>query len=162
MESRRGFLLGLAGLPLSLSASIPTREPLASIEQKVFQAINFQRTSFDARSLLWSDVLALTSRAHSARMLSARFFGHEDPVYGGLSVRLAAAGVSYSLCGENVFSEKNYDDPVALAVVEWMYSEGHRRNLLMPEYTHTGVGVAIHPDGTVAVTQQFLTPPPKR
>jgi uncharacterized protein YkwD len=162
MESRRGFLLGLAALPLSLSAKTISREPLASIEQRVFQAINFQRISVNAEPLVWSDPLGQTARVHSARMLEGRFFGHDDPKYGDLSARLTAAGVGYWRCGENVFREKNYDDPVAIAIVQWMYSDGHRRNLLLPEYTHTGVGVAVDVDGTVAVTQQFLTPPPRQ
>jgi uncharacterized protein YkwD len=168
MESRRGFLLTVAGLPLTLyarlvSAKLVPREPLASIEQRVFKAINFQRVSHvssGAGPLVWSDRLAATSRMHSARMLEAGFFGHEDPKYGNLSARMAAAGVDYSRCGENVFREQNYDDPVSIAVVEWMYSEPHRENLLMPQYTLTGVGAAMDADGTVAVTQQFLTPGP--
>jgi uncharacterized protein YkwD len=163
MESRRGFLLTVAGLPLALHAKIVASEPLTSIEQRVFRAINFQRASHGssgAGPLVWSDRLAATSRMHSARMLEAGFFGHEDPKYGNLSARMAAAGLDYSFCGENVFREKNYDDPVSIAVVEWMYSEPHRENLLMPQYTLTGVGVAMDAEGTVAVTQQFLTPFP--
>jgi uncharacterized protein YkwD len=152
---RRDFLLGVTSLPLGL------REPVPSIEQRVFKAINFQRVSDDAEALIWSNALAVTSRAHSSRMLNAGFFGHEDPVYGGLSARLTSAGLVYRRCGENVFREKNFDDPVSIAIVEWMYSEGHRNNLLLPEFTHSGVGVAVSGDGTVAVTQQFLTPRPQ-
>jgi uncharacterized protein YkwD len=159
MESRRGFLLGLAIAPLSLSARSVSRESSASIEQRVFSAINLQRVSANAAPLIWSDQLGLTARAHSARMLQARFFGHEDPKYGDLSTRLAAAGVDYQRCAENVFRERNYNDPVAVAIAKWMYSEAHRQNLLQPEYTHTGVGVAEDSEGTVTLTQQFLTPP---
>ncbi len=167
MKSRRAFLLTVTGVPLSLaarlvSAKIVPNESLASIEQRVFKGINFQRishTSSGAGPLIWSDQLAVTSRMHSARMLEARFFGHEDPKYGDLRARLASAGLDYSRSGENVFREKNYDDPASLAVVEWMYSDPHRENLLTPEYTLTGVGAAMDDDGTVTVTQQFLTPP---
>lgn len=164
MVGRRDFLLSLAGLPVSISAMPVQRaprsqEPLDSVEQRVFNAINFQRVSGDAGPLTWSDQLAFTARMHSARMLQAGFFGHEDPKYGNLSDRLTAAGVAFGRCGENVFRERNYDDPVALAVVEWMYSDGHRENLLLPDYVYTGVGAAVGPDGTVTITQQFLKPP---
>jgi len=158
MFSRRGVLLGLAGLPFSLSARFDSKEPLASIEKRVFNAINFQRISGDAEPLLWSDTLTVTARAHSWRMLRGGFFGHEDPLYGNLAARLTAAGINYARSAENVFREKGYDDPVSLAVVEWMYSEGHRINLLTPEYIYTGVGVAESEDGTIVVTQQFLKP----
>ena len=160
IDSRRGFLLVFAGFPLSLTAGVDPPESLTSIEQRIFNAINFQRVSGDAGPLLWSAQLAATAREHSARMLQAHFFGHEDPKYGNLSARLSAAGVAYQRCGENVFREKNFDDPVSIAVVEWMYSQGHRENLLLPQYTYTGVGAAANVDGTVAITQQFLDPPP--
>ena len=128
------------------------------MERRVFDAINFQRVSDVAEPLIWSDALANTSRAHSARMLAAHFFSHEDPIYGNLAERLARAGTDYWLSAENIFREKNFDDPVSIAIVEWMYSEGHRRNLLDARYAYTGVGVAIAADGTVAITQEFLTP----
>jgi uncharacterized protein YkwD len=60
-----------------------------------------------------------------------------------------------------VFREKDYQDPVSIAVVHWMYSEGHRHNLLSPEFTTSGVGLAMDAARTVAITQQFVEPMPE-
>ncbi len=91
-------------------------------------------------------------------MLEGHFFSHEDPLRGDLASRLNAAGVIWARCAENVFRENGYTDPAAIAVVEWMYSTGHRNNLLTAAFQFTGVGVAMDPDGTFTATQQFVLP----
>ncbi len=151
MASRRAFLWGLAGVPL-----LGGEESIASMEQRVFAAINFQRVCADAEPLVWRTALADAARAHSRRMLEARFFGHQDPQLGDLRARLDRAAIAWMNCGENVFREKDYTDLVAIAVVAWMYSPGHRKNLLSPAFTATGVGIATDGAGTVAVTQEFV------
>lgn len=157
MTGRRAFLVGLAALPLFAGdESIPSPIPL--IERRVFDAINFQRVAADSEPLRWSPELCLTAREHSRRMLEAGFFGHNDPTYGDLAARLNRARIEWLRCAENVFRENGYQDPVSIAVVHWMYSEGHRRNLLLPAYTLSGVGVAIDVTRTTAITQQFILP----
>lgn len=38
----------------------------------------------------------------------------------------------------------------------WMYSDGHRQNLLTPEYKRFGYGIAVNPlTGTVYAVQNF-------
>jgi uncharacterized protein YkwD len=44
--------------------------------------------------------------------------------------------------------------------VFWWYSPGHRENLLNPDYTESGIGVAQAADGAWFVTQIFATPRP--
>ncbi len=154
---RRTALLALAGTPLVFA----TGNSLPGIEQRIFEGINFQRVAFGYDALEWDPVLCRTARVHSRRMLEAHFFSHVDPVYGDLAQRLNAAGIAWIRCGENVFKERDYTDPAAIAVVEWMYSEGHRANVLTAEFRSTGVGVAFDSDGTYVATQQFLVPPDK-
>ena len=154
MIGRRAALAGLAGAPVLFGAM--GREPLSGIEQRIFEGINFQRTAFGFTALEWDPVLCRTAREHSRRMLDAHFFGHQDPLYGDLAARLNAAGVIWTRCAENVFRENGYTDPAAIAVVEWMYSPGHRDNLLTADFRLTGVGVAMDQDGTFTATQQFL------
>ena len=167
MTRRRILFLGMTGMPLSLtiaprmSAGTGWPESFTAMEKRIFEAVNAQRANVQSPPLIWDDLLTRTAREHSRRMIEAGFFGHDDPQYGDLRARLTAAGVPWWMCAENVFREKNYSDPVSIAIVDWMHSEGHRRNLLSPEYTLSGVGVAAAEDGTMAMTQQFLTPIPK-
>ena len=154
MISRRASLIAFMGAPFAFAA----HEPLTGIEQTIFEGINFQRASIGLAPLEWDPVLCRTARQHSRRMLEAHFFSHRDPVYGDLAGRLNFAGVAWSRCAENVFRENGYTDPAAIAIVEWMYSPGHRDNLLTAEFRLTGVGVAMDRDGTFTATQQFLVP----
>lgn len=41
------------------------------------------------------------------------------------------------------------------AVISWMNSPGHRRNLLDPEMKHIGIGVARNRRGSIYLTQNF-------
>jgi uncharacterized protein YkwD len=157
MRSRRRFLFGIAAIPSLAFGQTPV-DAIGSIERQVFHGINVQREGAGLEAVAWSDALSRTARQHSQRMLEAGFFGHEDPRWGDLPTRLTSAGVPWMRCGENVFRESRFPDAAALAVVAWMYSEGHRRNLLTPEFTLSGVGVALGPNETVAVTQQFMVP----
>lgn len=158
MTSRRAFLAGVIGAGLVIPAR-PARaqnESLESIERRVFDAINFQRVSADAEPLSWDPTLAAAARSHSRRMLDFNFFSHHDPEQGDLAARLDRLSIRWKRCAENIFRGSHFVDPVALAVIEWMYSPGHRANLLEPAYTTTGVGVWTRSGETFAITQQFV------
>ncbi len=148
MMTRRNLLLAAAALPL----------PTPSLERRVFDAINFQRVCKDAEPLGWDDRLAAAARQHSERMLTVGFFSHNDPQLGDVGERITRASILWTHCGENIFREKDWEDPVPIAVVQWMYSPGHCRNILNPDFTLTGVGVFVDPEGRVAITQQFIRP----
>ena len=153
--SRRHWLL-LATAPV-----MPARahSALRDSEREIYRAINVQRGLYGLPELAWSDDLAYTARQHSARMLTAGFFAHRDPVYGDIAQRISAAGVRWSHIAENIFKARGYPDMVAMSVVEWMYSPGHRRNILNEVFLETGVGVAISRDKEYFITQQFLLSP---
>jgi uncharacterized protein YkwD len=146
MITRRSFLLAAAALPTP------------SVERRVFEAINFQRVCKGSDPLAWDDRLAAAARKHCERMVALGFIGHQDPDFGYIGERLTRAGIAWLHCAENVFSEKNFDDPVAISVVSWMYSPGHRQSLLDPRYTISGVGLATGPGSRVYLTQNFIRP----
>jgi uncharacterized protein YkwD len=86
------------------------------------------------------------------------FFAHSDPVRGPLGARLHAAKIGWSRCAENIFREQGMDDPADAAIDGWMSSPPHRRSVLDPQFTHTGVGIAISPDTEYFITQEFIRP----
>jgi uncharacterized protein YkwD len=156
---RRAFLqLGAAGLPLALRAD----ESSADYAKRIFAKINDLRVAREAGPLVWSDTLAACAREQSERKVALRFPGHVDPERGDVAARLNSAGVRWARCGENLFMEKGWDDPVNFAVVFWWYSAGHQENLLNPEYRESGIGVARGEDGAFFVTQIFIDPPAAR
>jgi uncharacterized protein YkwD len=127
-------------------------------ERRVFELTNAERRRHHLQGLRWNDDLAGEARRHSVRMMQARFFSHEDPERGPLPRRLARSGFYFRGAAENLNYSRGYQDPAAAAVQGWMESPGHRKNLLDPDYTQIGIGVARAQDGTWYVTQIFLRP----
>lgn len=138
-------------------ASADTRD----IARRVFERANELRVASGVHGLAWWDPLSRCARDQSVRKARLRFEGHTDPERGTLAQRIQAAGISWQRCGENLFEERGYPDPVRSAIAGWWHSPGHKANMLNPAFTETGVGVALGDDDTYFVTQIFLLPPPR-
>jgi len=81
------------------------------------------------------------------------FFDHTNPDGDGPGDRLRAAGVNWGSYGENIALGQNTPPDVMQA---WMTSDGHRRNILDPSFTHLGVGVHTSYGGGPWWTQEFI------
>jgi len=146
-----------------LLAGVVTQLPRSAHDDdfavRIFRKINDLRMARGAAALAWSDKVAECAREQSRRKAKLRFPGHNDPEHGDIAARLNAAGIRWSRCGENLFSESGWDDPVNFAVTFWWYStSGHQQNLLTPEFTESAIGVVKAEDNTFFITQIFLTP----
>ena len=62
-------------------------------------------------------------------------------------------GVSYRAAGENIAMGQTSPEQVMNG---WMNSEGHRKNILSPNFTQIGVGIAKNAEGRLYWTQQFI------
>lgn len=150
-------------LVIYLWKALPPDQPpevrLLKFEMSVFEEINRERRMHGLVDLTWHEDIARVARFHSANMGNRGFFSHDDPVEGGLKQRLLRLGVNgWTLCGENIFKEIGNHDPVRKAVKGWMKSPGHRRNILNPEFTHTGIGASFGRDNFLYFTQDFVHP----
>ncbi|MFB3826177.1 MAG: CAP domain-containing protein [Bryobacteraceae bacterium] len=114
----------------------------AGLERAIFEAVNRERARRRLKALAWDEAVAEAARAHSGRMRDLNFFSHTDPQLGDARQRLRAAGLHWSVWGENLYQEQGMPDPVRSAVQSWMSSPAHRRNVLHPVFARTGVGVA--------------------
>jgi uncharacterized protein YkwD len=156
----RTILLSAGARSVSAFSNENTEEDrLRQFERRIFARINEIRQHCGSPPLLWSDQIWLCALDQSIRKADLHFPGHVDPEKGDVAQRLSSRGVAWVRCGENLFSEKGYDDPVNLAVVCWWYSEGHRRNLLESEFEESAVGVAISSDNRIFATQIFMAAP---
>ena len=131
---------------------------IEGFERRIFDRINQLRAECDSPALEWVNAVYAEAREQSARKAELGFPGHVDPQRGDVAQRLSTRGLVWSRCGENLFSERGYEDPVNLAVVCWWYSAGHRENLLNPAYLQSAVGIAIDADDRIYATQIFVTP----
>jgi uncharacterized protein YkwD len=72
------------------------------------------------------------------------------------SNRVSAAGVQWRSTGENIAKCRDVAEAEALFMDEPRFRQNHRGNILNPEYTHIGIGIARGPDGTLYITQEFV------
>ena len=129
-----------------------TADPEA--ERQMVDLVNQERASRGLPVLILDPRLMDIARDHSREMFRLKYFSHESPVSGSPFDRLAAAHVAYTRAGENLA----YAQTLAVAHRGLMDSEGHRENILRPEFTRIGIGViAGGPYGRM-FTQMFLTP----
>ena len=113
--------------------------------------INEQRAAVGARPLVADDTLSAASTAYAADMVARSFFDHQSPDGVTLDDRLARVGYSYDIAGENIAWGEGPLGTPAQIVVAWMHSEGHRTNILDPDFRQIGLGiVAGTPRGTTS------------
>lgn len=124
---------------------------------RVVDAVNRIRRKHGLGALERDPALGRVARNYACRMASEHFFSHRPPGGGSVAQRVGKAGKAFRVVGENLAMNENAGDPVATAVDGWMHSEGHRKNILLPTVTQTGVGVCrIGAD--YYFTQVFLRP----
>lgn len=96
-------------------------------------------------------VLASNAKLSQAAQFHANYMAMMDGIShtgsGGSTPgdRIAAAGYSYAVCGENV---GNGASTPSIIVKAWMASPGHRANILKSAFEDIGVGLAINPQST--------------
>lgn len=139
------------------AARLEDRTTAARVEAEVLRLTNAERRARGLPELEADETLARIARAHAWDMARRGYFSHDTPE--GLDPHERIAGADRvnvsSYTAENLWTAEGPWREVGAAlprtVVEgWMGSPGHRRNLLSPEPTHLGVGVAVRDDRIVA------------
>jgi uncharacterized protein YkwD len=116
----------------------------------IFERLNAERAARGLDQLQWNEDLAELAVEWSDVMAVTETFEHRHLDRELIETRLEGMmGV-----GENIFSATG-PVPSGQAHLGWMKSEGHRANLLSPNWDLVGVGVHCAPDGRVYATQNF-------
>ena len=134
-------------------------------KQAIETAIAEQREKFapDAPVLAADPDLAEIARSRSQSMADGAPFAHEDAAGNFVAADLVRTRFGpYGVIGENIMEMGSSraisaEDFAKVAVEGWMKSPGHRKNILDPDYTQSGIGVAIK-NGTAYATQVFFGP----
>ena len=128
------------------------------IERRAFEQTNLVRIQHGLQPFVWDADVCRMARAHSANMSRQRFFAHVTPDGLRLRDRARVAGIlQFSVLGENIAYNQGYADPGAFAVERWMSSPKHRANILSSEFRAMAIGSFVAPDGSVYLTQTFIT-----
>jgi uncharacterized protein YkwD len=108
-----------------------------------------------ARPLQWDDKLAEVARQHSEDMAQHGFFSHTGSDGSDPALRASKAGIPWRCTGENIAKVSDVAQAEKLFMDEPKFQQNHRANILKPEYTRAGVGIARGLDGSLYITQEF-------
>jgi uncharacterized protein YkwD len=124
-------------------------------ENAFSELVNAVRKKNKLSDLTWDRQLQIMARGHSNQMKQKEFFGHTTPEGQTLKMRAQSVTHSYSKVTENLAQNSTLTE----AMDKLMDSPAHRGNILDPELTDFGVGIAIkkNTDGSplYIVTQNF-------
>ena len=143
--------------PVTVSTS-PTLQQATAIERRAFEQTNAIRVKNGLPALTWDADICRMARDHSQNMSSAGYFSHTTPEGKRLRDRARLVGiVQFRVVAENIAYNQGYEDPGAFAVERWMLSPKHRANILSPEFSAMAIGSFVAADGSVFLTQTFIT-----
>ena len=121
------------------------------LEKLVFEQINQYRVSQGLAELKLNQKISHQARVHSQNMANGTVkFSHD-----GFARRIKSLPLKYNDAAENVAFNIGYNEPSRQAVIGWLSSPGHLKNI-QGKYTLTGVGVATNTKGEVYLTQIFI------
>ncbi|MDI2130033.1 CAP domain-containing protein [Yinghuangia seranimata] len=138
-------------------AAPPAPSSLDPLRAEVITLTNAARAAHGLPPLAAEPRLTASAQAHSADMAARDYFEHDSLDGRKPADRIRAAGYAYSRCAENIAAGQ----PTPADVVDgWMNSPGHRANILTPELTQIGIGIAYGGSYRIYWTQNFGTPMP--
>lgn len=140
------------------AAASPSLAEAGDIERRAFEQTNLVRARNGLQPLDWDADVCRMARSHSESMSRLNYFSHVTPDGLRLRDRARAVGIlTFTVLGENIAYNQGYDDPGAFAVERWMASPKHRANILSKEFRAMAIGTYVAPDGSVFLTQTFIT-----
>jgi uncharacterized protein YkwD len=139
----------------------PSLDEATAIERRAFEQTNLVRRQHGLQPFVWDAELCRFARTHSQNMGRLRFFSHSTPDGHRLRDRAQNAGIRFVVIAENIAYNMGYDDPGGFAVERWMVSPGHRANILHAGFQAMAVGTFVAPDGSIYLTQTFVTRSPQ-
>ncbi|OKL37327.1 CAP domain-containing protein [Domibacillus mangrovi] len=110
---------------------------VSAFEQQVFELVNQERAKQGVKALQLDTKLSDVARTKSQDMKNKGYFSHQSPTYGSPFDMMKQFGITYKAAGENIAKGQKTPEEVMNA---WMNSDGHRKNILSPDFTHIGVG----------------------
>ena len=139
-------------------ATSPSLNEANAIERRAFDQTNEVRIKNGLPPLTWDADICRMARIHSENMSREGYFSHTTPDGKRLRDRARVVGVvQFRVVAENIAYNQGYEDPGAFAVERWMLSPKHRANILSPEFQAMAIGSFVAADGSVFLTQTFIT-----
>ena len=109
--------------------------------EEVLKLVNAERAKVNAPALVVSEALTQTAQERADDMVARNYYSHFDPVTGEGMIDKQDPGCKQS---ENLNGVTNSHVSISSAtrvVSTWMNSEPHRKAMLNPEFTITGIAI---------------------
>ncbi|CAH0768956.1 unnamed protein product [Bemisia tabaci] len=133
--------------------TVPSSSPAGSIESQVVTLVNEERAKHGRSPLRELRELSKLARTKSADMRDRGYFDHTSPRLGSASKMMKDAGLKAWASGENIAAGQTTAQTV---MNSWMNSQGHRENILSPDFKEIGVGFAKGGSWGYYWTQMFI------
>lgn len=114
---------------------------LSSEQARMLELVNAERAKAGLNPLKWDGELANVANIKAKDMVDNNYFSHTSPTYGSPFDMMKRFGIQYRTAGENLAGYSSVEG----AHNGLMNSEGHRKNILNPSFTHIGIGVQKSP-----------------
>jgi hypothetical protein len=126
-------------------------------EYYVVDLVNTERGKAGLPAVQYDRQLSSAARQHSLEMYQLNYFSHTSPVKGleNPGDRVYHTGLTDFAVGENIALHSIRGSSRELAekfMEQWMNSEGHRANILKPDFNRIGVGVLSFKDSVLRDT----------
>lgn len=115
-------------------------ERLEAFRKEVTRLVNVERSKRGLGAMRISDVLNSSAQAHARDMARNDYFDHASLDGRSPFERILDAGYKGGTMGENIAAGQTNARDVMKG---WMESEGHRANILSPQFREIGVGYAF-------------------
>ncbi|MCF2525910.1 CAP domain-containing protein [Yinghuangia soli] len=135
--------------------AMPSTPELDHLRTQVIALTNAERARHGMGALAYEPRLTQAAQVHSDDMAARDYFDHTGLDGRQPADRVTASGYVYSRCAENIAAGQ---PTPAEVVTGWMNSPGHRANILTPELTQIGIGIAYGGSYRIYWTQVFGTP----
>lgn len=123
-----------------------------SFDQQILNLVNEERAKVGADPLQINEQLDQAADLHSQDQANINTMSHTGSNGSDMGSRVQDSGYQYSTAGENVAA--GYPDAEAV-MAGWMGSDGHRENILDPNFEDLGIGYSVGDDGNAYWTQVF-------
>lgn len=128
-----------------------------SLKARMLELVNNERTSRGLQPLTLNPILCQMADNYAREMIECDFFAHQNPAGEGPGQRAISLGYVFLSIGENLAGGQTTPEQ---AMADWMKStDGHRENILSPQWTEMGIAVRVGGDYGVYWVQEFGNPP---
>ena len=129
-----------------------TTSSLSPNEKEILRLLNGERSKNGLNPLKLDMEISQVARLKSQDMIDNNYFSHNSPTYGSPFDMMKSYDIKYVYAGENLAGNPSIQD----AHESLMNSQGHRENILNPNFTHIGIGVREGSKYGKMITQMFV------